>query len=82
MYTVIDLARLICGFCHGAYADATIGRNFFRALLHAAEWQEPWETPLPKLRDTNVLLVLRAIANSLQEATPVGGDVWFNDVSL
>lgn len=77
---MIDVARLICGFCHGSYADPSVGSNFIRALLHAAEWNEPWEKPLPKPRDTNVLLVLRAIANVLQEATPVGGDVWLKDV--
>jgi len=35
-------------------------------LLDAAEWSEPWVSPLPKSRETNTLLALRSIANGLQ----------------
>ncbi|KZV96146.1 PFU-domain-containing protein [Exidia glandulosa HHB12029] len=65
-FPVIDLARLVCAFSPGAYSGEGEGVAFFRALLVAAEWQQEWTTPLSKQRDTNVLLVLRAIANAAQ----------------
>ncbi|KAF8759643.1 PFU (PLAA family ubiquitin binding) [Rhizoctonia solani] len=37
------------------------------ALFEASEWKsEPWPSPLPKHRETNVLLTLRALSNLFQ----------------
>ncbi|THH03422.1 hypothetical protein EW145_g6267 [Phellinidium pouzarii] len=66
---VIDLARLVSGYCPSAYADSAVAEQFFTSLLKAAEWDAPWETPIPKSRETNILLALRAVANALQEGT-------------
>lgn len=68
-FPVIDLARLVCAFSPGAYAGDGEGAAFFRALFVAAEWEQDWTAPLSKQRDTNVLLVLRAIANAAQYAS-------------
>ena len=66
---VIDLARLISGFCPSSYSSPDVAGPFFAAILKAAEWESEWETPLPKHRETNVLLALRALANAFQEDT-------------
>lgn len=67
-YPVLDLARLVCAFSPGAFADKGEATTFFRTLLVSAEWELEWSAPLARLRDTNVLLVLRAIANAAQYA--------------
>ena len=63
---VIDLARLISAFAPAAYGEPGQGLSFFNALLDAGEWSEPWTLPLPKSRETNILLALRGIANGFQ----------------
>lgn len=73
---VIDLARLISGFCPTAYSEPEVAAQFFSSLLKAAEWDAPWETPVPRTRETNVLLTLRAVANGIHEATSPGLDPW------
>lgn len=53
-------------FAPAAYGEPGQGLEFFNALLDAAEWSEPWSPPLPKSRETNLLLALRGIANGFQ----------------
>ena len=44
------------------------------SILKAAEWDVvASQQPMPKSRETNVLLALRALANAFNEATPVSG---------
>ncbi|THG97700.1 hypothetical protein EW026_g4355 [Hermanssonia centrifuga] len=40
------------------------------------EWNEPWSSPLPKSRDTNVLLLLRGLANAFQDDTTLDNGAW------
>ena len=73
---VIDLARLVCGYCPDAYADPSIAAHFLTSVLHAAEWDTPWQEAggagaMPKYRETNVLLALRALVNAFQECTAI-----------
>lgn len=75
---VIDLARLVCGYCPDAYTDPSTAAHFLTSVLHAAEWDAPWEAgggetlmPMPKYRETNVLLALRALVNAFQECTAI-----------
>ncbi|KAI5120473.1 hypothetical protein M0805_006493 [Coniferiporia weirii] len=75
-FPVIDLARLVSGYCPSAYANPAVAAQFYASLLKAAEWDVPWDVPMPKSRETNVLLALRAIANAFQESTPVGVGDW------
>ena len=73
---VIDLGRLIMGFCPFAYSDPAVAAQFFSSLLKAAEWDSPWEAPVPRTRETNVLLALRALANAFNEGTSPGLGPW------
>ncbi|EJD53176.1 PFU-domain-containing protein [Auricularia subglabra TFB-10046 SS5] len=76
-FPVIDLARLLCAFSPGAYSGEGEALPFFRALLAAAEWEQAWTAPISKQRETNILLVLRAIANASQFSSSVS---WISEV--
>ncbi len=69
---VVDLSRLVIGYCAPAYADPGLRQGFLTALFQAAEFNEPWTPPIPKSRETNVLLLLRGLANLFQDDTTVG----------
>lgn len=75
-FPVIDLARLVSGNCPAAYSDSKVAEQFFAALLKAAEWDTPWDGPIPKSRETNMLLTLRALANAFQESTAASLGDW------
>lgn len=67
-FPVIDLSRLLTGYCPQVFLAYSGARErLFEALFKAAEWNTSWNTPLPKTRETNVLLVLKALANVFQE---------------
>jgi phospholipase A-2-activating protein len=75
---VIDLARLLSGFCAGL-VDNSI---FFDALLRAAELStDNAASPSSKAKETNALLFLRTVANALQEGTKIGDGGWIKEVS-
>jgi hypothetical protein len=75
---VIDLARLLSGFCAGLVDNGI----FFDALLRAAELStENAALPSSKAKETNALLVLRTVANALQEGTKIGDGGWIKEVS-
>lgn len=76
----MDLARLVVGHCPEAYSDATVKKRFIAALFQGAGWADPWSTPLPKPRETNILLLLRALSNAFQTSTTVGDGAWVQDV--
>jgi phospholipase A-2-activating protein len=71
--TVIDLSRLLAGFCHSAFATIGLKDRFFEALFKASEWNTSWALPLPKHRETNILLLFRTVANIFQEETSLDG---------
>jgi hypothetical protein len=72
---VIDLARLLSGFC----ADLVDNSTFFDALLRAAELSiDSNASSSSKVKETNVLLLLRTVANALQ-GTKIG-DGWIEKV--
>jgi len=66
-FPIIDLSRLIVGFCPDAYAAPGLREKFTDALFNASEWSAAWTSPLSKARGTNILLLLRTIANAFQE---------------
>ena len=70
----MDLSRLVIGYCAPAYADAKLRQAFLTTLFQAAEFNEPWTAPLPKSRETNLLLLLRALANLFQDGTTLAGE--------
>lgn len=76
---MIDLARLLCGFC----TDLIDNNTFFDALLRAADLSIDHNVPSsPKVKETNVLLVLRSVANVLQEGTKIGDGSWIKKVGF
>jgi len=76
-FPVIDLGRLLLAFCPGAFAAAGAKERFVEALFKAAEWDAPWASPIPKHRETNILLLLRSLANAFQEGTKIDNE-WLN----
>jgi phospholipase A-2-activating protein len=67
-FPLIDLARLIVAFApQPLHANAGLGDRFVGALLRASDWEEHWTPPMTKAKERNILLLLRTIANSMQE---------------
>jgi len=67
---VIDLARLIVAFVpQSLHANTRLGDRFMDALLRASDWDDHWTPPMTKPKERNILLLLRTIANALQENT-------------
>jgi len=75
-FPVIDLARLLSGFC----ADLVDNSTFFDALLRAAELSiDNNASSSSKVKETNVLLLLRTVANALQ-GTKIGDGGWIEKI--
>ncbi|KAF5373632.1 hypothetical protein D9758_000932 [Tetrapyrgos nigripes] len=79
-FPIIDLARLITAFCPSTF-EATSGlrSRFFSTLFKAAEWDMPWTPPIPKARETNIMIVLRAVANVFQDGVDLDG-TWLAEI--
>jgi len=76
-FPVIDLARLLSGFC----ADLIDNSTFFDALFRAAELSiDNGTSSSSKAKETNVLLVLRTVANAFREGTKIGDGVWVDKI--
>ncbi|KAI9446298.1 WD40-repeat-containing domain protein [Lactarius indigo] len=76
-FPVIDLARLLSGFC----ADLIDNNTFFNALFQAAELSiDNGTSSSSKAKETNVLLVLRTVANGFQEGTKTGDGAWIEKI--
>jgi len=76
-YQVIDLARLIVAFApQSLRGDAGLGDRFMDALLRASDWDEHWTPPMTKPKERNILLLLRTIANALQDNTRLENINW------
>lgn len=77
---VIDLSRLLTGFCPDVLETPGLKLQFFEALFKASEWSASWTAPLPKARETNILLLFRTLANTFQEGTTIGEGTWAGQV--
>jgi len=79
-FPVVDLLRLLIAFSPNTFEAPTTSQKLIDALFEASEWKSmPWPTPLPKHRETNVLLTLRAFANLFQVSSQwkvVGTGPW------
>ncbi|PFH54172.1 hypothetical protein AMATHDRAFT_72694 [Amanita thiersii Skay4041] len=78
-FPVIDLTRLLTGYCPDVFQTPGLRERFLDSLFRAAEWTSPWDAPLSKPRATNVLLSLRTLANAFQEGTK-GDESWITQV--
>ena len=76
LFPVIDLTRLLAGHALHIFHSAAQKERLFAALFKATEWGASWNPPIPKARETNVLLVLRTAANVLQEGTSLAAEPW------
>ena len=76
----MDLSRLVVAFCPTAYEDQALQTRFFNALFAGAGWSEPWSSPLPKPRETNLLFLFRSLANFFQDGVKIGDGTWTQDV--
>ncbi|RDB21127.1 Phospholipase A-2-activating protein [Hypsizygus marmoreus] len=72
-FPVIDLSRLLTGFCPNAFDAPGLIDRFFEALFKACEWDASWSLPLTKPRETNILLLFRTLANAFHENISVHG---------
>ncbi|KAF8681591.1 PFU (PLAA family ubiquitin binding) [Rhizoctonia solani] len=66
-FPVVDLLRLLIAYSPNTFEAPQTSQKLIDALFEASEWKsEPWPSPLPKHRETNVLLTLRALSNLFQ----------------
>lgn len=77
---VIDLSRLMMGFQSGDSAPAGKREEFFKCLFKASEWDGTWSLPLSKTKQTNILLLLRTIANAFPENALLNEGAWVKQV--
>ncbi|CAL1705580.1 unnamed protein product [Somion occarium] len=76
-FPVLDLSRLIIAHAPESYAEPEFTTRFFNALFEGAEWSQPWTPlPLPKFRETNILLLFRALANAFKDDSTIGDGAW------
>ncbi|RPD66480.1 phospholipase A-2-activating protein [Lentinus tigrinus ALCF2SS1-7] len=80
LFPLMDLSRLVLAFCPTAYVDPPLRARFFAALFKGAGWNEPWSTPLPKSRETNLLFLFRSLANVFQDGTTLSDGAWVQEV--
>ncbi|KAG9123458.1 hypothetical protein FRC07_014916, partial [Ceratobasidium sp. 392] len=66
-FPVVDLIRLLIAYSPVTFESPATSQKLIDALFEASEWKAtPWPVPLPKHRETNVLLTLRALSNLFQ----------------
>jgi len=76
-FPLIDLARLIVAFApQSLHTKPGLGDRFMDALLRASDWDEHWTPPMTKPKERNILLLLRTIANALQEKAKFENIAW------
>lgn len=79
-FPVIDLSRLVIYFRAGTSSHPEIRDQFYECLFKAAEWGDTWSLPLSKTKQTNILLLLRTMANTFQEGAPINEGTWVNHI--
>ena len=79
---VIDLSRLVTGYCPDLCSSPSLRETFLDALFVGSGWPTDgsWSLPLSKAQETNILLLLRTIANVFQEGAPIHEGVWVTKV--
>ncbi|PPQ99219.1 hypothetical protein CVT24_009238 [Panaeolus cyanescens] len=78
-FPVIDLSRLVIGFCPATVNLPGVKDKLFEALFKASEWSSSWTPPINKARETNTLLLLRSLANVFSEDSSTD-DEWLAKV--
>lgn len=78
---MIDLLRLILASNPAAFKPVKEKDAVINVLLKAIEVNTSWEPPVPKPRDTNLLLVLRTVANMFHPSSGTVPAPWTATVS-
>lgn len=81
-FPVLDVCRLIMAYPLHAPLTPSSREKLFDSLFKACDWTAviTGEKAMTKSQETNVLLLFRTIANSLQEETPENGALWITQV--
>ena len=81
-FPVIDLSRLVTAYCAAASAAPGDRERFFTCLFKASDWSTvaSGRVPIPKPQETNILLLLRTLANCFTDGTPINEGDWANQV--
>ncbi|KAN0077151.1 WD40-repeat-containing domain protein [Tylopilus felleus] len=81
-FPVMDLGRLVVAHCATTPATPRDREKFFDCLFTAADWSSfvSSETPVSKPHETNVLLLMRTIANYFQESIPINDGRWVHQI--
>ncbi|EIW84876.1 phospholipase A-2-activating protein [Coniophora puteana RWD-64-598 SS2] len=81
-FPVMDLSRLLAAYCAAASAAPGEREQFFACLFKASDWSTiaSVRAPMPKPQETNVLLLLRTLANCFMDGTPINEGQWANQV--
>jgi phospholipase A-2-activating protein len=80
--SVIDLLRLILASNPLAFKSVQDKQGIIRALFKSVQRDQAWVSPLEKSRETNLLLVLRTIANMFQLIAGKVPASWTSDVGI
>jgi phospholipase A-2-activating protein len=63
-FTVLDLCRVLCASSAAlASYQSPSGQGLVEVLLQACAFESDWPSATNKTRDTNTMLVIRALAN-------------------
>lgn len=78
----MDLCRLVVAYSVNTPATPGDRDKFFDRLFNVSDWSSVTsrEGSMLKPQETNVLLLLRTIANCFQEDTPVSEGQWVQQV--
>ncbi|KAF8891244.1 phospholipase A-2-activating protein [Infundibulicybe gibba] len=79
-FPIVDLSRLLTGFCIEAFERPDLKGRFLEALFKASDWSSSWTPPLPKPRETNILLLFRTLANIFQDGLRIGDGAWIRQI--
>ncbi|KAG8217653.1 hypothetical protein J3R82DRAFT_5806 [Butyriboletus roseoflavus] len=79
---VMDLSRLVVGYCANALAAPGNREKLFDCLFNASDWSSVVSrgSQMLKPQETNVLLLLRTITNCFQEGTLLKDGRWVQQI--
>ncbi|KAJ6563233.1 WD40-repeat-containing domain protein [Mycena sp. CBHHK59/15] len=78
---VLDLARLVLAYSPEAVKAPGVKERVFAGLFKAAQWSTPWSKSTGgKPAEMNIMLLLRALANAMQEGSAAAEGPWLGEM--